>query len=210
MKELYSDKRIFVAVKPCGVLSTDEEGGMPQIIRNYLGDEKACVRTVHRLDQVVSGVMVFARSRAAASILSEQVRNGTMDKEYLAVVHGTLSEKQGEFRDLLGRDKATKTTYVADAPGKDVREAILQYKVVSEKDNMSLLKITLITGRTHQIRVQCSSRGFPLVGDKKYGKGEECDIALFSHRLRFFHPETNHPVEFFAEPPDAYPWNIFS
>lgn len=209
MRILYSDNRILVAIKPCGVLSTDEAGGMPELIRTYLGDDKACVRTVHRLDRVVSGVMVFARSRKAASILSEQVRGNCFEKEYYAVVHGKPDFPMGTFNDLLGRDSLTRTTYVATQPGKDVREAILHYQVLSQKDGMSLMKIKLETGRTHQIRVQFSSRNMPLVGDKKYGRGEECDIALWSHQLGFYHPETGDPMVFSANPPEKYPWNIF-
>jgi len=209
MEILHSDNRILVAIKPCGVLSTDEPGGMPELIRQYLGDTKACVRTVHRLDRVVSGVMVFARSKKAASILSEQVRGDGFEKEYLAVIHGTPKETSGTLRDLLGRDNASKTTYVTENAGKDVREAILHYNVIAFKDGMSLIKIRLVTGRTHQIRVQFASRNMPLVGDKKYGRGEACEIALWSHKLSFLHPESSDHLEFSAEPPDQYPWNLF-
>lgn len=209
MEILYSDNRILLAIKPCGILSTDEPGGMPELLRAHLGDEKACVRTVHRLDRVVSGVMVFARSRKAASLLSEQVRGNSFEKEYLAVVHGTPDKPYGTMRDLLGRDSASKTTYVASEPGKNVREAVLHYEVLAEKDGMSLVRIRLQTGRTHQIRVQFSSRKMPLVGDKKYGRGEHCDIALWSHRISFLHPESGKRVEFTADPPEKYPWNQY-
>ena len=209
MREVYSDNRIFVAIKPCGVLSTDEPGGMPDLIRGYLGDDKACVRTVHRLDRVVAGIMVFARSKKAASILSEQVRTSGFQKEYLAVVHGTFQESSGTLRDLLGRDSKTKTTFVTDTPGKDVREAILHYDVLATRDDLSLVKIQLVTGRTHQIRVQFASRNHPLVGDKKYGRGEDCNIALWSHKIAFSHPETGEPMTFSAPPPAEYPFDIF-
>lgn len=209
MDILYSDNRIFVAVKPCGILSTDEPGGMPELIRAHLGDDQACVRTVHRLDRVVSGVMVFARSRKAASLLSEQVRGTDFQKEYYAVVNGIPDASTGTFRDLLGRDTTTKTTFVRMEPGKDIKEAILHYEVMSHKDGLSLMKIRLVTGRTHQIRVQFASRNMPLVGDKKYGRGEECDIALWSHKITLRHPESDELMTFSAEPPDQYPWNIF-
>ncbi|MBQ3103801.1 MAG: RNA pseudouridine synthase, partial [Oscillospiraceae bacterium] len=117
MEILYLDKRVIVCVKPAGILSTDEEGGLPSLIRKELGDERACVRTVHRLDQVVGGLMVLARSVKAASLLSAQVENRTFEKEYLAVVRGTPAQKQGDMTDLLGRDKKLRRTYVADAPG---------------------------------------------------------------------------------------------
>ena len=154
MDVIYQDNRIFVCIKPAGILSTDEPGGMPQHIRQWLGDAQACVRTVHRLDQVTSGVMVFARSRAAASILSQQIREERFEKEYLAVINGTPQEKSGEFFDLLWRDKQSKMTRVVQSPGKDVQPAMLFYEVLGTCQNLSLVKILLKTGRTHQIRVQ--------------------------------------------------------
>ena len=168
MDILYADKRILVAIKPAGVLSTDEPGGMPSLLRAQLGDDRACVRTVHRLDAAVQGVMVFARSARAASLLSEQIRDRGFQKEYLAVVHGAPPEG-GTLCDLLGRDRQQRMTYVADAPGKDVREAKLSYRVLQRREGFSLVSICLHTGRTHQIRVQFASRGWPLAGDRKYG-----------------------------------------
>jgi len=210
MEILYLDKRVVVCVKPAGILSTDEEGGLPSLIRAELGDQRACVRTVHRLDQVVGGLMVLARSVKAASILSSQVENRTFEKEYLAVVRGILDQKNGDMVDLLGRDKKLRRTYVAEAPGKDIAEARLSYKVLSEKDGLSLVKIHLHTGRTHQIRAQFSSRSLPLVGDKKYGsEDDQTPIALFSCTLGFAHPESGEAMRFTHLPPDIYPWNLF-
>ena len=210
MDILYQDKRILVAVKPAGVLSTDEPGGMPSLLRTFLGDEKACVRTVHRLDAAVSGVMVFARSARAASLLSEQIRERQFQKEYLAVVHGAPPE-DGTLCDLLGRDNARRVTYVADAPGKDVREAKLSYRVLQRCEGYSLVSICLHTGRTHQIRVQFASRGWPLVGDRKYGVEDGFgNIALWSHRIAFTHPETGEAVEFAKLPPKDGAWGMFA
>lgn len=210
MNVLYSDKRILVAIKPAGVLSTDEAGGMPSLLRSYLGDSKACVRTVHRLDAAVQGVMVFARSAKAASLLSEQIRERQFEKEYLAVVHGAPPE-EGTLCDLLGRDKQRRMTYVADAPGKDVREAKLSYRVLQRREGYSLVRICLHTGRTHQIRVQFASRGWPLAGDQKYGAEDGFDpIALWSHRIAFTHPETGDAVEFSALPPRDGAWGMFT
>lgn len=211
MEILYQDKRILVAIKPAGVLSTDEPGGMPELLRAELGDPKACVRTVHRLDRVVSGVMVFARSRVAASLLSQQVRERQFAKAYLAVIHGRPQAASGTLRDLLLRDRSTQRTLVVDRQEKDVQEAVLDYTVLGERQGLSLVRVQLHTGRTHQIRVQFSSRGLPLVGDRKYGMpGDDCPIALWSTALEFMHPESGECMRFAALPPAAYPWNLFS
>ena len=205
----YSDERIIVCIKPSGVLSTDEEGGLPQLLQEQLGLEHR-PRTVHRLDRVVSGLMVLARGAKSATILSEQVMSRSFGKEYLAVIHGCPAEKKGTLTDLLGRDKARKMTYVAQEPGKDVRKAILDYEVLGEADGMSLVHITLHTGRTHQIRVQFASRNFPLLGERKYSTLEDdCPIALWSCRLRFDHPFTKEALEFRADPPAQWPWSQF-
>lgn len=211
MDILYQDKRILVAVKPAGVLSTDEPGGMPELLRAELGDPKACVRTVHRLDRVVSGIMVFARSRVAASLLSKQVRERQFAKAYLAVVHGRPQKASGTLRDLLLRDRSTQTTRVVDSQAKDVQEAVLDYTVLGERQGLSLIRVQLHTGRTHQIRVQFSSRGLPLVGDRKYGiPGDDCAIALWSASLDFMHPETGESLHFAQMPPLDYPWSLFA
>ena len=207
MEFVYLDDSIAVCIKPSGVRSTDEPGGMPELVRQALGDSKADVRTVHRLDQVVSGLMVLARNEAAASELSRQIRDGEFQKEYLAVVHGTPEEPKGELRDLLYRDKARRMTMVATELGKGVQEAILRYRVLSKAEGMSKVQIELLTGRTHQIRVQFASRNMPLVGERKYSTLEDpCPIALWSHRLGFKHPTTGEELNFMKEPPAAFPW----
>mgnify|MGYP002518494766 CR=1 FL=1 len=188
MEILYQDKHILLCIKPPRVLSTDEPGGLPELIRQALGDAKADVRTVHRLDRVVSGVMVLARSAQAASELSRQIREGEFQKSYLAVVHG-CPETQGTYVDLLLRDKRERKTYVVPEPDKGVQEAILDYTSCGTANGMTKVAITLRTGRTHQIRCQFSHRGFPLVGDRKYSLSEDpCEIALWSHCVAFRHP----------------------
>ena len=205
MEIIYQDSDIVVCVKPPRVLSTDEPGGMPELVRQALGTED--VRTVHRLDRVVSGLMVLARNARAASELSRQIRADAFQKEYLAVVHGTPEEDAGRFYDLLLRDKARKMTMVVTEPGKGVQEAVLTYQVLTKKDSMSRVRIQLQTGRTHQIRVQFASRGLPLVGERKYSTLEDaCEIALWSYRLAFAHPTTGEPMEFILEPRADYPW----
>ena len=179
MELIYVDKDIIVCIKPPRVLSTDEPGGLPELVREALGNPKADVRTVHRLDRVVSGLMVLARNAQAASELSRQIREDLFEKEYLAVIHGHPQENSGTLRDLLVRDKARRMTMVAREPGKGVQEAILDYQVLGKNEAFSLVKVHLRTGRTHQIRVQFSSRGMPLVGERKYSTLEDpCEIAL--------------------------------
>ena len=208
MDIIYQDKDILVCVKPAGVLSTDEPGGLPDLVREALGDPNANVRTVHRLDRTVSGLMVLARRSKAASELSRQIREGEFGKEYMAVCRGTLPEDRGEFRDLLLRNKQERKTYLVTESGKDVQEAVLEYWILNRAEDMTRVRIRLHTGRTHQIRAQFSGRGLPLVGDKKYGIPEDdCQIALWSCRLTFKHPYSGKPMEFSMEPPQVYPWS---
>ena len=210
MEILYQNADILVCIKPARVLSTDEPGGLPGLVREALGDPKADVRTVHRLDRVVSGVMVLARSANAASELSRQIREDQFRKEYLAVVHGRPENPEGTLHDLLARDKARRMTFVAEAPGKGVQEAALSYRVLEYADGMSLVRVRLHTGRTHQIRVQFSSRGMPLVGERKYAVwNDPCELALWSAKIGFYRPGTGEWVEFSKEPPAVFPWTEF-
>ena len=210
MEILYQNANILVCIKPARVLSTDEPGGLPELVREALGDPKADVRTVHRLDRVVSGVMVLARSANAASELSRQIREDQFRKEYLAVVHGRPENPEGTLHDLLARDKARRMTFVAEAPGKGVQEAALSYRVLEYANGMSLVRVRLHTGRTHQIRVQFSSRGMPLVGERKYAVlNDPCELALWSAKIGFYHPGTGEWVEFSKEPPAVFPWTEF-
>ena len=209
MDILYQDEHIIVCIKPARVLSTDEPGGLPDLIREALGHPKADIRTVHRLDRVVSGVMVLARNAKAASELSRQIREDEFEKEYLAVVHGCPEQTAGTLVDLLYRDKARRMTMVASEPAKGVQKAILDYQVLRTAENIFRVKVHLRTGRTHQIRVQFASRGMPLVGERKYCALEDpCEIALWSHRIAFVHPATGNRMEFTKEPPKIYPWSI--
>ena len=207
MELIYVDDDILVCLKPARVLSTDEPGGVPELAREALGNPKADVRTVHRLDRVVSGLMVLARNAKAASELSRQIREDEFEKEYLAVVHGCPESEADTLRDLLGRDKARKMTYVAMEPAKGVQEAVLDYSVLKSAQDMTRVQIRLHTGRTHQIRVQFASRGMPLVGERKYSElNDPCEIALWSYRIGFTHPKTGEKMEFTHEPPAVFPW----
>lgn len=205
MKLIYVDEAIVICEKPQRVLSTDEPGGVPELVRQELGT--ADVRTVHRLDRVVGGLMVLARTAEAASELSRQIRDDEFEKEYLAVVHGTPEAEEGRLCDLLYRDKARKMTMVASEMAKGVQPASLRYRVLKSENGMSRVRIQLETGRTHQIRVQFASRGMPLVGERKYSTLEDpCEIALWSCRIAFRHPTTGEKMEFSLEPPAVYPW----
>ena len=206
MELVYVDDDILVCLKPARVLSTDEPGGVPDLCREALGDPKADVRTVHRLDRVVAGLMVLARNARAASELSRQIRDNEFQKEYQAVVHG-MTRDGDTLRDLLGRDKARKMTFVALEPAKGVQEAVLDYRTLGRNETMSRVQIRLHTGRTHQIRVQFASRGWPLVGERKYSElNDPCEIALWSCRLAFTHPGTGERMEFTHQPPAEFPW----
>ena len=206
MEIIYMDEALIVCIKSAGILSTDEPGGLPELVRKELGDEKADVRTVHRLDRAVSGLMLLARGAKAASELSRQIREGEFEKEYLAVVHGE-TEDRASLRDLLLRNKARKMTFVVTEPEKGVQEALLDYETLGRRNGMSMVKIQLHTGRTHQIRVQFSSRGFPLVGERKYCEPmDECPLALWSHMIGFSHPITGERMRFVKQAPEVFPW----
>ena len=204
MDLLYTDNRIVVCLKPAGVLSTDEPGGMPELLRRALGEsETGCVRVVHRLDRPVGGVMVYARSRMADSILSRQVQEHEFEKDYLAVLEGCPDAPEGVLADLLARDAAAKRTFVTHTPGPDARPARLSYRVLGVRDGRTLVRIRLETGRTLQIRAQFSSR------DRKYGAKADGPLGLWSYQIAFFHPQTNEHLVFTHDPPQTEPWLAF-
>ena len=212
MDILYKDNDIFVGIKPSGISSADEPGGMPDLIRKELGNPTLPVKVVHRLDQPVAGVMVYALSDRAAAALSRAITEKTFRKEYLAVVEGTPEPTAGRMDDLLFRDAAKNRTYLVKRMRKGVREASLLYETLECRDGLSLVKIELLTGRTHQIRAQFSGRKMPLTGDRKYGSQRFQDgdrPALWSYRISFPHPVTGENMTFSKEPPDAAPWNLF-
>lgn len=184
---LYNDGHIVAVVKPAGVLSEDKgEGSMPALLRAELGC--AYIGCVHRLDRAVGGVMVYALDQPSCGKLSAMVASHQMVKEYLAVVHGCPESSEGEMRDLLFKDSARNKSFVVKRMRKGVREAVLHYQLLEtiERENgtFSLVQIRLETGRSHQIRVQFSSRKMPLVGDRRYGSREDADgVKLWSYRI---------------------------
>ena len=210
MHILFSDNELIVCVKPSGVLSTDEPGGMPELLKEALHDKHKDIFPVHRLDRVVGGLIVYARCREAAAALSRQITEGSFQKEYLAVVHGCPAQDTGKLEDLLFRSAAENKTYVVKRMRKGVREAALEYRVVEKREDLSLISIHLLTGRTHQIRVQFASRAMPLVGDRKYGaSNDNCETALWSSHLHFSHPRTRKQMDFSLNPSGGYPWSVF-
>ena len=190
MDFLYTDKDIAVCCKSVGM---DSEHEVPEAIVKELGGE---AYPVHRLDRNVGGVMVYAKTKQAAARLSQAVQQNRLGKEYLAAVHGCPAPAEGVLEDLLWKDAGKNKTYVVTRTRKGVKPASLEYRVVERKEDRSLVRIRLHTGRTHQIRVQFASRKWPLNGDGKYGAKDKEELALFSCRLAFPHPVTGKVLEF--------------
>lgn len=216
---LYEDKDLIVCVKPVGVLSQPGMGegeDMITLLTGHLAEnkEKPYIGLIHRLDRNVGGVMVFSKKQGVTSKLSTAIQEKNFTKEYMAVVHNKPEEQTGIYKDLLFKDSAKNKSFVVKRVRKGVKEASLEYTVMDsimeEKGALSLVRIKLHTGRTHQIRVQFSSRKMPLLGDGKYGsKDNGCEIALWSYRLAFCHPITKKEIDFTKMPPSIYPWNLF-
>lgn len=210
---IYEDNHILVVEKKpnipvCEDESKDED--LLNILKKYIKEKynkpgNVYLGLVHRLDRPVGGIMVFAKTSKAASRLSDQVRTHQLKKVYYAVVDGNVKESD-TLVDKLLKDNKTNITRVS----KDGKEAILDYKKIEYKDNFSLVRIDLKTGRSHQIRVQFSSRNHALYGDQKYNKNTKKDnIALFAKELSFYHPTTKEFLTFSLPLPNRYPFNIF-
>lgn len=191
MQFLFFNDDLAVIVKPVGL---DSEHQVPEEIKKVLGGE---VFTLHRLDKNVGGVMVYARNKKTAALFSKAIADGLMVKEYLAMVHGT-PEENGVLEDLLFKDSRKNKVFVVKRQRAGVKKAKLEYTRLTEGEQ-SLVHVRLYTGRSHQIRVQFASRGFPLVGDRKYGsKSEEKAPMLFSHKITF--PYKDRSFTFDAKP----------
>lgn len=204
VKILYSDKNLVACVKPVGVSSENE---LPELLSQQLSSEVFCV---HRLDKQVGGVMIYARTKAAAGKLSTMIAERSVKKEYLAVVEG-IPETRGTMEDLLFHDKTKNKSYVVKRMRKGVRDAKLEYIRRESSEELSLCHILLHTGRTHQIRVQFASRKLPLAGDARYGSRKYvCAPGLWSYRITFVHPFTKEPIAVSALPdPAIEPWDRF-
>ena len=212
---LYEDNHLLVLEKPINIptcLDESKDLDLLSMVKSYIKEKykkpgNVYVGLVHRLDRPVGGIMVFAKTSKAAKRLTEEIRNKTFKKEYYAVIDGILN-KDGHFEDYLVKDAKTNIVKV-DKSGK---YASLYYSVIDIKENKTLVKINLETGRSHQIRVQFSSRNYPLFGDQKYNKKAKCNeqIALYSYFLSFKHPVTKEVMNFKLDLPNRYPFNLFN
>lgn len=216
---LYEDNHLLLVSKPPNVPAQEDESKdmdmltylKQDIKERYQKPGNVYLGLVHRLDRPVGGVMVFAKTSKAASRLSNTIRKNEMEKIYLAIVRG-VPDNNGTLTDYLLKDKNKNKTEVVSKNKKGAKEAILTYEVLETFEDLSLVKINLITGRSHQIRVQFASRGYPLYGDQKYGSdvnkpGQQ--IALWSYKLKFPHPVRDENVETISSPPKEKPWLDF-
>lgn len=204
---LFENNDFIVCIKPIGTASqNDRSEDMVKILAEQTGSD---IFPVHRLDTAVGGTMVFAKNSKTAAQLSKQITDGSFKKRYLAVASGKPEEESGFFEDLLFKDSSKNKSYVVKRERKGVKKAKLGYELIASKDNMSLVKVLLYTGRSHQIRVQFASRKMPLIGDGKYGsKDNRCTVALWSNEIAFTFK--NEEVSFISEPEkDKFPWNLF-
>ena len=217
MKVLYEDNHIIVVEKMPNVPSQADKTGdedMLTIIKSYLKEKynkpgNVYLGLVHRLDRPVGGVMVFAKTSKAASRLSEEIRNKTFKKTYLAIANGKMESESGEYVDYLWKDEKQNTSYVVKEGKKNSKLAKLNYEVIAynEKEDVSLVKINLQTGRHHQIRVQFSCRMHALYGDSKYhGRGAGSGICLWAYKIKFVHPVKKEEMEFEDFPPKEGMW----
>lgn len=217
---IYEDNHLLVVEKPVNVLSQGDDTNdkdMVNLLKNYLKVKynkpgNVFVGLVHRLDRPVGGIMVFAKTSKAASRLSEQVRNKSFKKTYRAVLNGNMKKDKDILKDYLYKNKKTNMVSVVNKNHKDAKDAELSYETISKNEKFSMVQVDLKTGRSHQIRVQFSSRNHPLFGDQRYGqhinkKGDQ--IALWSYKIEITHPTTKEKMEFICNPPNNYPWNLF-
>lgn len=218
---LYEDNHLLGVEKPANIpvqqdISGDED--LLSLLKLYIKEKynkkgEVYLGLVHRLDRPVGGAMVFARTSKAASRLSEQIRTRQVQKTYLAVAEGSFSSS-GTYQHYLLKNREKNIVRVVSENTPGSQEAILNYDVVSEHGGMSLVKVNLETGRPHQIRVQFSHEGHPLIGDGKYGNAAKAastrDLALWSFQLAFRHPVKDETIRLISTPPDTFPWNLFA
>ncbi len=216
---LYEDNHLIVVLKPQNIPTQEDSSGdkdMLTMVKEYIKEKynkpgEAYVGLVHRLDRPTGGVMVFAKTSKSASRLSEQIKNGDMFKKYLAVVEGAPRQESAKLVNYLAKNERTNTVSVVPQLTHNAKYAELKYKVLDSTDKMSLVDVDLVTGRSHQIRVQMKYIGCPIVGDAKYGtKSATKKLALWSYYLKFEHPVTKKSMVFKVYPPVETPWNKFN
>lgn len=216
---IYEDNHLLVVNKPPNILSQADRTGDADLLSllkedlklRYAKPGNVYLGLVHRLDRPVGGVMVFAKTSKAASRLSDQVRTRELAKVYLAVVHGTPKQAQ-RLRHFLLKDSRTNLVSAVDKDIAGAKEAVLDYELLESSKGLSLLRVSLLTGRSHQIRVQLAASGHSLYGDQRYGAelnkpGQQ--IALFSHQITCQHPTLKEPITFSAFPELVHPWSLF-
>lgn len=221
IKIIFEDNHLLVVEKPPNMLSQGDNTGDPDLLallkedlkRRYNKPGEAFLGLVHRLDRPVGGIMVFGKTSKSASRLSEQIRNGSFKKTYLAVIDGTPQVQAGTLEHFLEKDEKSNTVSVVSPQSGKGKKAILDYQILESEGDLSLVKINLHTGRSHQIRVQFSAIGHPLFGDRKYGKADgmkEQQIALWSAGIQLVHPTLKQEMKFEAKPPRIHPWSLFN
>lgn len=221
MKILFEDEYLLVCEKPVGVESqscSPEKESMLTLLGEYRrqNGENSYIGLVHRLDTATGGAMIYSKCKDMTGKLSALVQSGDYKKTYLAVVHGVPDENEGEMHDLLFHDKKKNKSYVCGKMRSGVKEAIAFYRLLETYTNetgekLSLVEVRLITGRTHQIRVQFASRRMPLLGDGKYGsRDNKATCALWSYKVEFSHPVTKKMIRAESLPSDGYPWKLFN
>jgi len=215
---IYEDNHLLVVNKPANMpvcLDSSNDEDLLSKLKEYLKIKynkpgNVYLGLIHRLDRPVQGIMVFAKTSKAASRLSNQITKNEFHKTYYAVIENN-PPKEGILTDYLYKDEKTNTSYVTnESQGK---KSVLEYKLIAKKDNLNLVKINLLTGRHHQIRVQFSSRNYPLYGDHKYNKNviekDKTEIALIAKQLSFYHPVTKEQLTFEIDLPKKYPYTLF-
>ncbi len=217
---VYEDNCLLVVVKPYNVpVQADESGDadMLSMLKQYLVEKynkpgDAYLGLVHRLDRPTGGVMVFAKNSKTAARLCEAIQEGNVEKRYLAVVEGTPRYRADKLICYLKKDPETNTVHTVPALSEGAKYAELDYKLLATQGEFSLLQVGLVTGRAHQIRVQLADMGNPIVGDKKYGRGEakqRSEMALWACQLKFSHPVSGKDMVFRVYPPEVFPWTRF-
>lgn len=206
MRIFYEDRYLIVAYKEPGVSSQKDPSGRPDMVTLLSEHCSRTVFCVHRLDTATAGIMVYAKDPKTAGRLTASLAEDETVKEYICAVRAD-DPGTGTMEDLIFHDKAKNKTYVVNRERKGVKKARLSYETLSSIDGISVVKVRLFTGRTHQIRVQFASRKMPLVGDGKYGSRDNSPLALRCIRLAFRHPVTDKRLDFYDMPED--PFGIF-